>query len=179
MSPSDADLIARVLALDDRHAFSELVRRHQSPVRSFLRRLSGDHALADDLAQNVFIRAYRGLPKWRGEAKFSSWLFRIAYNVHATEMAKRARRPIDSVDPSDLAERRDDAPAVGDLTLARHDLARALAELSAVQRAAMMLTYVHGMTNEEVAEVLACPVGTVKTHIHRAKSHLREILGDG
>ena len=81
MGPSDTELVARVLASDDRRAFAELVRRHQSAVRGLLRRLcAGDAAQADDLAQETFLRAYRSLKGWRGEGRLSPWLYRIAWN---------------------------------------------------------------------------------------------------
>src|SRR5689334_14344277 len=80
--PDDTALVARVLASDDRHAFATLVRRHQSTVRGLLRRLTcGDAARADDLAQETFLRAYRGLASLRGSAKLSSWLLSIAYRT--------------------------------------------------------------------------------------------------
>ena len=81
MSFSDADLIARVLLADDQNAFGELVRRYQSPLRAFLTRMTrGDSHLADDLAQETFIRAWKHLASFRGEARFSTWLFGIAVN---------------------------------------------------------------------------------------------------
>ena len=89
MGFTDADLIARVLAAGDPNAFGELVRRYQSPVRAFLRRLTrGDAALADDLAQETFLRAWRKLETFRAEARFSTWLFGIAVN----EFRARLRR---------------------------------------------------------------------------------------
>src|SRR5881394_4647625 len=88
-SISDAQLIARVVVRDDRHAFSELVRRHQSAVRTTLRRLTaGNHALADDLAQETFMLAYRNLKSFRQEARFSTWLYRIAYNAFLGDARK-------------------------------------------------------------------------------------------
>src|SRR5438034_1953605 len=87
---SDAQLIARVLVQDDRHAFGELVRRHQSVVRATLRKLTGgNHALADDLAQDTFMLAYRNLRSFRQEARFSTWLFRIATNAFLADARKR------------------------------------------------------------------------------------------
>jgi len=86
---SDAQLIARVVVRDDRHAFGELVRRHQSAVRSPLRRLTnGNAALADDLAQETFLLAYRNLKSFRQDAKFSTWLYRIAYNAFLGDARK-------------------------------------------------------------------------------------------
>src|SRR5512141_2440991 len=87
---TDAELIARVIVQDDRHAFSELVRRYQSAVRTMLRRLAaGNHALADDLAQETFLLAYRNLRSFRQEAKFSTWLYRIATNAFFAHTRKR------------------------------------------------------------------------------------------
>ena len=82
MPLNDADLVARVLVKDDHHAFAELVRNHQSAIRGLLRQLTrGDLALADDLAQETFLRAYKNIRNFRGEAKFSTWLYRIGYNL--------------------------------------------------------------------------------------------------
>ncbi|MBK7794338.1 MAG: sigma-70 family RNA polymerase sigma factor [Betaproteobacteria bacterium] len=87
---TDEQLIARVVVQDDRHAFSELVRRYQSGVRATLRRLTaGNHALADDLAQETFLAAYRNLRSFRQEARFSTWLYRIATNAFLAEARKR------------------------------------------------------------------------------------------
>ena len=100
---SDAQLIARVLVQDDRHAFGELVRRHQSTVRACLRKLTaGNAALADDLAQETFLLAYRNLKSFRQEAKFSTWLYRIAYNVFLADARKMKEAPLS--DDADLDE---------------------------------------------------------------------------
>ena len=90
MPLNDADLVARVLVDDDHHAFAELVRNHQSAVRGLLRQLTrSDLALADDLAQETFLRAYKNIRSFRGEAKFSTWLYRIAYNCFREDARKR------------------------------------------------------------------------------------------
>jgi len=87
---SDAQLIARAQVEDDRHAFAELIRRHQSTVRACLRKLTaGNHALADDLAQETFILAWRNLRSFRQEARFSTWLYRIATNCWLADARKR------------------------------------------------------------------------------------------
>ena len=168
MSPSDAELITRVLESDDRHAFSTLVRRHQSAVRGLLRRLTcGNEAQADDLAQETFLRAYRGLRGYRGGARLSTWLHRIAYNV----FLKSTRRQ----EPAELDEAAAAAP-VGDHTLLRHDLAHALVDLAPAERAAIILAFGREHTHHEVAAIMNCPLGTVKTHIARGKEKLRKRL---
>src|SRR5512140_1976163 len=102
---TDAELIARVVVQDDRHAFAELVRRHQSPVRATLRRLTaGDHALADDLAQETFMLAYRNLKSFRQEARFSTWLFRIATNAFLAEARKRKEELLGDADATLAAD---------------------------------------------------------------------------
>jgi RNA polymerase sigma factor (sigma-70 family) len=168
MPPSDTELVARVLAEDDRRAFAELVRRHQSSVRGLLRRLAaGDSALADDLAQQVFMTAWKKLGSWRGGAKLSTWLYRIAWNSWASQ-ARRAP-PVEPPPPEPVR-------ATDDAVLDRRDLSRALAQLRPEERAALAVTYGQDLTHEEAAEVLGCPLGTLKTNVLRGKEKLRRLL---
>jgi RNA polymerase sigma factor (sigma-70 family) len=170
VGPSDPELIARVVGDDDRHAFAELVRRHQSAVRSLLRRLTcGDAARADDLAQDTFLRAYRGLGGFRGGARFSSWLYRIAYNVFLSDGGRSAVQPL-----VDEAVAVTAAPAAGLLL----DLDQGLRRLSEAERLAVVLSYKEGATHEEIAAVLGCPLGTAKSHVLRGRQRLREYLSD-
>jgi RNA polymerase sigma factor (sigma-70 family) len=172
MGPTDAELVARVLARDDPHAFTEIVRRHQSLVRSLLRRLTcGDQALADDLAQETFLRAYRGLARYQGKARLSSWLYRIAYNVFLSER-ERVRPVVADDEPGALA---DESPAP-DRELLQHDLEQAMRVLTPEERMAITLSYRQGASHGEVAEIMECPVGTVKTHIARGKEKLEKRL---
>jgi RNA polymerase sigma-70 factor, ECF subfamily len=177
---SDAQLIARVLVQDDRHAFGELVRRHQSVVRATLRKLTGgNHALADDLAQETFLLAYRNLRSFRQEAKFSTWLYRIAYNVFLGDTRKMKEVPLpEDTDVDDLVsavDHSDTMPVARGAALSV-DLARAMATLSEAERAAIVQCYHNDLSHEEAAYVLGCPVGTVKTHILRAKQKLKARL---
>src|SRR5450432_378004 len=175
---TDQQLIARVVVSDDRHAFSELVRRHQSAVRATLRKLtSGNHALADDLAQETFLLAYRNLKSFRQEARFSTWLYRIAYNAFLGDARKMKELPLpedtDALAPVDALERQSLARGAA-LSI---DLERAMVVLSDAERAAIVQCYHNDLTHEEAALVLGWPVGTVKTHILRAKDKLRTRLG--
>jgi len=181
---TDAALIARVVVHDDRHAFSELVRRHQSAVRATLRRLTaGNHALADDLAQDTFMLAYRNLKSFRQEAQFPTWLYRIATNAFLADARKRKEELLGDRD-ANLAEDDDEAPEPdahgGDHARGaalKLDLERAMAVLSDAERAAIVQCYHNDLSHEEAAYVLDCPVGTVKTHILRAKQKLKARLG--
>ena len=122
MALTDADLVARVLLDDDHHAFAELVRNHQSSVRGLLRQLvRADVSLADDLAQETFLRAYKNLRSFRGEARFSTWLYRIAYNCFREDARKR--KELVGIDEAQLEAEHD--PQTTDPAL-RHDLAHAL-----------------------------------------------------
>jgi RNA polymerase sigma factor (sigma-70 family) len=182
MSPagvSDAQLIARVLVQDDRHAFSELVRRYQSAVRASLRKLTGgNHALADDLAQETFLLAYNNLRSFRQEAKFSTWLYRIAYNAFLAERRKRKESQLAADEDNDeAAEVVDSAAPLARSVALSVDLQRAMAVLSDAERAAIVQCYHNDLSHEEAAFVLGCPVGTVKTHILRAKQKLKARLG--
>lgn len=172
--PPDADLILAVLERDDRRAFAELVRRHQSLVRTVLRRLTrGDTALADDLAQETFVLAWRNLRHFRFEARFSTWLYRIAFNAWQSEARKKREVLLD--DPDDAPPLVDTAEDVPDAA-SRIDLERAMATLSDGERAAIGACYYADLSHEEAAQALGIPLGTVKTHILRAKAKLRARL---
>ncbi len=180
LSPTDLDLIARVLADDDRHAYGELVRRHQSAVRGFLRRLTGGRpAPADDLAQETFLAAHRDLARFRGGSAFSTWLLGIAYNQFRS--ARRRDRELvewsGDAPPADaLPGQEHTTPAATTAVDLQQDLAMALGQLPPEERAAIHLCYAEGLTHEEAAAALACPLGTVKTHVLRAKEKLRRLL---
>lgn len=177
---SDAQLIARALVQDDRHAFGELVRRHQSAVRATLRRLAaGNAALADDLAQETFVLAYRNLKSFRQEAKFSTWLYRIATNVFFADARRIREQQLDETGDAEAPSTPGEA-AGGDAarrSSLKIDMERAMAALSDAERAAIVQCYHNDLTHEEAAYVLGCPVGTVKTHILRAKQKLKQRLG--
>jgi RNA polymerase sigma-70 factor (ECF subfamily) len=181
---SDAQLIARALVTDDRHAFAELVKRHQSSVRACLRKLTaGNHALADDLAQDTFVLAWRNLKSFRQEARFSTWLYRIATNCWLADARKRKEELLG--DRADAVADDEDAtmPHI-DAMHADHarasslkmDLERAMAVLSDAERAAIVQCYHNDLTHEEAAYVLGCPVGTVKTHVLRGRQKLKAAL---
>lgn len=184
MAPPDQDaaLIARVVVNDDRHAFAELVRRHQSAVRACLRKLTaGNHALADDLAQETFVLAWRNLKSFRQEAKFSTWLYRIATNCWLADARKRKEELLGDADADIADDEGGDDPATATAdhsreTALKMDLEKAMRVLSEGERAAIVQCYHNDLTHEEAAYVLGMPVGTVKTHVLRAKQKLKAEL---
>ena len=172
MELTDAGLVARVLVDNDQHAFGELVRRHQSSIRGLLRQLTrGDAALADDLAQDAFVRAYKNIRGFRGEAKFSTWLYRIAYNVFRENARKR--KELVGIDEAQLHAEVD--PQTSDPGL-RHDLMNALANLPLHERTAVTLCCQNGLSHDEAARVLDIPLGTVKTNVLRGREKLKKML---
>jgi RNA polymerase sigma factor (sigma-70 family) len=169
---TDADLLARVFVDGDQHAFGELVRRHQSSVRGLLRQLTrSDLELADDLAQETFIRAYKHIRSFRGEAKFSTWLYRIAYNLFREEARKR--KELVGIDEAQLQAEAD--PQSVDPGL-HHDLMSALANLPLHERTAVVLCCQNGLSHDEASRVLDIPLGTVKTNVLRGREKLKKML---
>lgn len=165
-------LVARVVGDDDRGAFELLVRRHQSGVRNFLRRLArNDVERANDLAQETFIKMYRALHSYGGAARFSTWLFRIAYHTFLND--ERGRHAGEEFSEDEHGIVADTAADLG-LTL---DVDRALQRLTVRARAVFDLHYKKGMTHAEVAEALDLPLGTVKSDLVRGHEKLKEWLG--
>jgi RNA polymerase sigma-70 factor (ECF subfamily) len=157
-------LIRSVQLTDDRAAFRVLVERYQGPLRRYLKRMTGgEEALADELAQETFLKAYRALPTFQGQAKFSTWIFQIARNQWIDHL--RSRKVEDHGEPA--AE----DSFTRDLDLAV-DLERAVLGLPLEEREILTLCYVEELTHSEVAGLLGQPLGTVKTRLLRAKERL-------
>lgn len=154
----------------DRTAFASLVQAHQGYLRKLLGRVCrGDQGRADDIAQEAFLRAWHALPKFRGEARFRTWLTRLAYSALAAERPELPRA--DDAEPED-APQSDFAPGAD----WRMDLDRAMGELSDAQRHALLLCYGSDLSHAEAAQVLGWPLGTLKTQVLRAKARLRAQL---
>jgi len=156
----------------DEGAFQELVDRYKDLVFALIARTVQDRSRAEDLAQDVFLRIHRGLPYFRGEARLSTWIYRIVANVcvqdHARPAVALAFDPV-IVDPS-VPDRQ-----FGDLEL-RDRLEKAIARLPANYRLLVAAHYLRGVQYEELAEALQLPLGTVKTQLYRAKQQLRRLL---
>lgn len=174
MTPTDSELIARVRRGDDRSAFGELVQRHQSAVRNFLRHLTrGDHATADDLAQETFVRAYGALARFRGGSNFSTWLLGIAHNVYRNH---RRRPEWDAARWEDVSAGTIVVPPSTRGADLEHDLAVAMSQLSRDEQLAIHPACRQGLSHGEIAALVEWPLGTVKTHLNRGKEKLRQLL---
>jgi RNA polymerase sigma factor (sigma-70 family) len=174
----ERSVIALAVCGDDT-AFSELVRRRQSWLRNLLRRLCHDRVLADDLAQQVFLQAWRSLRTLRSTDAFAAWLRRLAVNVWLTHL--RSSEPVSpsaALDHDHLASTWDETyPSdPGALGGQQVDLDRALARLAGDERLCVVLAYSEGMSHGEICEATGIPLGTVKSHIRRGSERLRDLL---
>ena len=173
--PTDEGLIARCQQGDEQ-AFRELVDRYKNLVFGVIARSAGDPARVEDLAQEVFLRIHRGLPYFRGDAKLTTWIYRIVLNLlsHDAERRRGAREVALDLDIPSHEPRTADR-ILSDLEL-RDRLDKALARLPANYRLLIAGHYLEEVKYEDLAEALGMPVGTVKTHLHRAKKQLRALL---
>jgi len=176
MDSNERELVERCRSGDER-AFQELVDRYKDLVFALIARTVQDRSRAEDLAQDVFLRVHRGLPYFRGEARLSTWLYRIVANVCAQD----AGRPVPvSIDDERVRARVTASTAArdqqfGDLEL-RDRLEKAIARLPGNYRLLIAAHYLDGMRYEDLADALQLPLGTVKTQLHRAKQQLRRLL---
>ena len=169
---SDISLVTKVVMLHDRKSFDLLVRKYQSPIRGFfLRQTLGDAQLSDDLAQDTFVKAYTHLSGFRGTASFSTWLYRIAYNVFYDYL--RTRKETDSLETL----RVDAQYSTQQNDIGRHmDIYRALNMLKETERTCITLFYMEDQSIEKIADITGYPTGTVKSHLSRAKEKMATYL---
>jgi RNA polymerase sigma-70 factor, ECF subfamily len=179
---TDEELVARSVG-GDTDSFNQLIRRWEKPIYALAFRTIGREDDARDVVQETFLRAFRGLGGFKGQAKFSSWLYRIALNLCRDWMRRERRAPIvatpDGVDLVELAGEGDGAVRADDLVV-RKDLSRAVAAamrtLPEEQRSAIVLKEYHGLTFQEIADLLGCPLSTVKTRLYQGMTVLRREL---
>jgi RNA polymerase sigma-70 factor (ECF subfamily) len=183
MTQTDEELVARATA-GDLDSFNQLVSRWERPIYALAYRTLGREEDARDVVQEAFLRAYRGLRGFKGQAKFSSWLYRITLNLCRDWMRRERRAPVvqvpEGVDPIDMADSQaSPGESVEDL-VARQEMsqavARAMAELPEEQRSAILLKEYHGLTFQEIADMLNCPLSTVKTRLYQGLAVLRRRL---
>jgi len=158
-----------VVAQQDADAFGELVRRHQSQVRNFLRKLARDYVLADDLAQDAFLHAWDKLHTFSGKGTFIGWLLKVAYTTFLQSRRKSTRygEVLDEVGQDATAKSVEDSHEVSDLD-------KFLAVLTEEERAVMILSYACGLSHREIGDAANLPIGTVKSIIFRGKEKIRD-----
>ena len=167
----DISLVTRVIVFDDRRAFDRLVVKYQSPIRRFfLNQTLGDSQLSDDLAQDTFVKAYTNIRQFQGRSGFSTWLYRIAYNVFYDHVRRRKETAdIDSREVLALGTAADSSPE-------RMDIYSAMALLSDSERTCITLQLMEGQPIERIVDITGMAQGTVKSHLFRGKQKLSDYL---
>ena len=182
---SDRELVARVQR-GESQAFDLLMLKYQQRVARLIARYVQEPSDVLDVAQEAFLKAYRALPRFRGDSAFYTWLYRIAVNTAKNHLVAQARRPQDSgLDPADAEQ----FPDIDDLKEygtpeghlltdeIQHTVASAIEALPQDLRVAISLRELEGMSYEEIASVMDCPIGTVRSRIFRARAAIDERLG--
>lgn len=179
-NPTDADLVAASLA-GDRRAFDAIVERHRRHVYQLCYRFVGNHEDASDLAQDVFVRAYRSLETFKGQASLGTWLYRIAVNVSLNKVNARQMRavPVESLLTGDDRRMMSPGESPSDAVLRgerAQQVRAAIARLPKKQRATLILRVYHELKHEEIAGILGSSVGAVKANFFHALNNLKKLL---
>ena len=182
MTWTDEELVAKSMS-GDADSFNELILRWERPIYALAYRTIGREEDARDVCQETFLRAFRALPGFRGQAKFSSWLYRIALNLCRDWLRRERRTPVvqppENADLMEMAAAAEPSESIENL-VARKDLSRAveqaMARLPEQQRTAIVLKEYHGLTFQEIADLMGCPLSTVKTRLYQGLSVLRREL---
>jgi RNA polymerase sigma-70 factor (ECF subfamily) len=167
----DQYLVALAVGSQDTAAFGELIRRHQSQVRNFLRTLSRDRFVADDLSQECFLHAWDKLQTYSGRGSFIGWLLKVAYTtfLQSKRKSKRYTEVLDEAAYVAQTESRSYTEASNEVS----DLDKLLAVLTQEERAVMIMSYACGLSHREIGEATGMPVGTIKSVIFRGKEKIR------
>ena len=182
MTLTDDELVARSMG-GDAESFNQLILRWERPIYALAYRVIGREEDARDVCQETFLRAFRALPGFKGQAKFSSWLYRIALNLCRDWIRRQRRAPVmqipEGVDPGELMAERGPVESIEEL-VARRQLSSVVEETMALlpeeQRTAIILKEYHGMTFQEIADMQGCPLSTVKTRLYQGLTVLRRHL---
>jgi RNA polymerase sigma-70 factor (ECF subfamily) len=182
MTATDEELVARSRG-GDADSFNQLILRWERPIYALAYRVIGREEDARDVCQETFLRAFRALPGFKGQAKFSSWLYRIALNLCRDWIRRQRRAPTvqmpEGVDPVEMASETGPVESIETL-VERRELSAVVEEAMALlpdeQRTAIILKEYHGMTFQEIADLQGCPLSTVKTRLYQGLTVLRRHL---
>ena len=178
---SDEKELIRRAGQGEQNAFRQLVEQYQAAVyRLALRMCGGDAALAEDAAQEAFVAAWRGLPRFRGDSRFSTWLYRLTTNAAIDCLRREKRhRDADDLDGVELPDGGDTPQESAERSETQAAVRRALSVLSEEHRQVLLLRYMQELDYSEIAAALGVSEGTVKSRINRAKARLKELLSGG
>jgi RNA polymerase sigma-70 factor (ECF subfamily) len=173
----DDQALVNAVLTGDQSAFDEIVERHRRSIYQVCFRFVNNHEDASDLAQETFVRAWKGLRNFKGEAALSTWLYRIAVNVCLNRVSLK-RLPIEPLESDRFVDTKTEAPGAALFRQERAEaVRRAIAELPDKQRATLILRTYHDMSHQQIADVLGSSVGAVKANFFHALANLRKILG--
>ena len=167
----DHYLVAKAVSAQDTAAFGELIRRHQSQIRNFLRKLTGDTAAADDLAQDCFLHAWNKLQTFTGRGSFIGWLLKVAYTTFL-QSKRRSKRYAEILEEAAYVAETE-SRSYHQQTDEVSDLDKLLAVLTEEERAIVVMSYACGLSHREISEATGLPTGTVKSVIFRSKEKIR------
>ena len=169
---NDISLVAQVVVFKNTRAFDQIVQKYQSPIRRFFLSLTcGDSELSDDLAQDTFIKAYTNIASFKNLSSFSTWLYRIAYNIFYDYI--RSRKEMTDLDSYEVDKtHRTEQENFGQ----KDDIYQSLKTLKEVERTCITLFYMEDTSIDKIAGIIGCPPGTVKSHLSRAKTKLATYL---
>jgi RNA polymerase sigma-70 factor (ECF subfamily) len=163
----------------DQDAFAQIVGHYDHRLRALAFRLLGDRDRMDDVLQEVYVKAFRGLPRFKGEAALGTWLYRITYNGCMDELRRRPAVAPSAYDDERAASEPDPQSGPAEIAVRRHDLSAALDRLPPDQRTAVLLVDAYGLDYADAAEVLGVRAGTIGSRLSRAHAALRVTLGEG
>ncbi|MCB9073790.1 MAG: RNA polymerase sigma factor [Bdellovibrionaceae bacterium] len=168
MSSNDTELVALIIAQDDREAFESLLKKYQAPIRAFFRKMcGGDGELSDDLAQETFLKVYRHLSTFQGNSQLLTWIYSIARNVFYEHLRREEKfTELPESEEMSYTTRSEE----------KLDIAKCMLQLTPEERLILTMAYAQGLSQTEVSEVLEIPLGTVKTRTLQAKEKLRGLL---
>ena len=172
VNTDDIRWVTQVALLGDKNAFDKLTCKYQSSIRRFFLNLTGcDGPLSDDLAQETFIKAYMNITAFKGLSGFSTWLYRIAYNVYYDSV--RAQKHYEDIDEKVIDSQHQ---TLNEFSAEKMDIYKALKLLRKEEQTAVLLFYMEDKTHNEIAKIMNCPLGTVKTYILKGKEKLSDYL---
>jgi RNA polymerase sigma-70 factor (ECF subfamily) len=175
LSDNDRGLVEKAIAGDER-SFARILEEHYRLIYSVVRGIVGSGTDTEDVVQEVFIKIFRALPGFRGEARLSTWIYRVARNEALNALEKRRPAHVPLEDCEELADDDEDPAAAHRRKLTRERLEGLMGRLDEPQRVALELRYMGEKSYEEIADVMGIPLGTVKTYIYRGKLSLKRMV---
>jgi RNA polymerase sigma-70 factor (ECF subfamily) len=176
VSDIEEDHLVREALAGDERAFRNILERHYPLIYSVVHGIVRESGETEDIVQEVFIKIFRALRDFRGDSKLSTWIYRIARNQAISAVERRKPSTVPFEDCEDLATEEDNPERAHRKKIARNQLERLMNRLDEKQRIALELRYAGEKSYEEIAEIMEVPLGTVKTHIYRAKLSLRRMM---